>query len=56
MASNTTVVGEDEADVSSGKISILAPISRAMLGKVVGDYVVIKTRHEVLRVEYKAIP
>jgi transcription elongation factor GreA len=31
------IVGEDEADVASGKISISSPIARAMIGKEEGD-------------------
>jgi transcription elongation factor GreA len=31
------IVGEDEADVSHGKISITSPIARAMIGKEEGD-------------------
>ena len=55
------IVGEDESDASSGKISISAPIARAMLGKKVGDEVIVKLpkgdrEYEVVRVEYKAIP
>ena len=33
------IVGEDEADVKAGKISIGSPIARAMIGKEVGDVV-----------------
>jgi transcription elongation factor GreA len=33
------IVGEDEADVKSGKISITSPIARAMIGKEEGDVV-----------------
>jgi transcription elongation factor GreA len=33
------VVGEDEADVRSGKVSISSPIARAMINKEVGDVV-----------------
>jgi transcription elongation factor GreA len=55
------IVGEDESDATSGKISISAPIARAMLGKRKGDEVIVKLpkgdrEYEVLRVEYKAIP
>lgn len=32
-------VGEPEADVSKGKVSIKSPIARAMIGKSVGDSV-----------------
>ena len=31
------IVGEDESDATAGKISLVAPIARAMLGKRVGD-------------------
>lgn len=33
------VVGDDESDVKSGKISISSPIARAMINKEVGDVV-----------------
>lgn len=55
------LVGEDETDVRTGKISIAAPIARALLGKAVGDEVIVKLpkgvhEYEVLAVEYKRIP
>ena len=31
------IVGEDEADLKFGKISVLSPISRALIGKDTGD-------------------
>ncbi|PHR94263.1 MAG: transcription elongation factor GreA [Robiginitomaculum sp.] len=31
------IVGEDEANIKAGRISITAPIARAMIGKEVGD-------------------
>ena len=37
------IVGEDEADVKNGKLSVGAPIARAIIGKEEGDTVVIKT-------------
>jgi transcription elongation factor GreA len=33
------IVGEDEADVKAGKISITSPIARAMIGKEEGDVI-----------------
>ncbi len=33
------IVGEDEADVRTGKISITSPIARALIGKEAGDVV-----------------
>lgn len=51
------VVGEDEADVKAGKISVTSPIARAMMGKEVGDEIVVKApsgdiAYEVEKVEH----
>lgn len=51
------IVGEDEADIKVGKISVMSPISRAMIGKSVDDVVVVKTpngetEYEVVKVEH----
>ncbi len=35
------IVGEDEAEVKSNKISVTSPIARAMIGKEVGDVAVV---------------
>ena len=37
------IVGEDEADIKEDKISVLAPMARAMIGKGLGDTVVVKS-------------
>lgn len=37
------IVGEDEADLGVGKISVLSPIGRAMIGKSEEDAVVVTT-------------
>jgi transcription elongation factor GreA len=37
------IVGENEADVKSGKISITSPIARALIGKKIGDTVEVNT-------------
>ena len=37
------IVGEDEADIKSGLISVTAPVARAMIGREVGDTVRAKT-------------
>ena len=37
------LVGETEADVRSGKVSITSPIARALIGKKVGDTVEVHT-------------
>lgn len=36
------IVGEDEADIKQGKLSISSPIARALIGKEEGDVVLIK--------------
>ena len=36
------IVGEDEADVKQNRISVTSPIARALIGKEVGDVVVVK--------------
>ncbi len=37
------IVGEDEADIKLGKISIVSPIARALIGKYAGDQVEVVT-------------
>lgn len=37
------IVGDDEADVKQNKISVNSPIARGLIGKEVGDEVVIRT-------------
>ncbi len=37
-----TIVGEDESDVASGRISFSSPIARALLGKGVDDMVTVR--------------
>ena len=56
-SSKYQIVGDDEADVKSGKISVNSPIARGLIGKSVGDDVVIKTpagesEFEIDQVEY----
>jgi len=51
------IVGEDEADLKKGKISVTSPISRALVGKNEGDDVTIKTpsgdiQYEIIEVKY----
>jgi transcription elongation factor GreA len=36
------IVGEDEADVRAGRISVGSPISRAIMGKEVGEEIIVK--------------
>ena len=37
------IVGEDEADLKAGKISVMSPIARALIGKNIGDAVSVDT-------------
>ena len=37
------IVGEDEADLKAGKISVMSPIARALIGKSIGDAVKVET-------------
>lgn len=37
------IVGDDESDVKANKISYQSPIARALIGKEVGDIVVVRT-------------
>ena len=41
--SNYQIVGVDEADVKKGKISIISPLARAMIGKKKGDLVTVQS-------------
>ncbi|MBL8558436.1 MAG: transcription elongation factor GreA [Hyphomonadaceae bacterium] len=55
---NYKIVGEDEADVRAGKISISSPIARAMIGKEVGDVVEVAApggakSYEILKIKWK---
>ncbi|MAM86133.1 transcription elongation factor GreA [Allohahella sp. A8] len=36
------IVGEDEADIKNGRISVSSPIARALIGKEVGDVVMVR--------------
>lgn len=51
------IVGEYESDVDNGKLSNTAPLSRALIGKSVGDSVEVRTpkgekAYEILDVKY----
>ena len=37
------IVGDDEADIKQGKLSVGSPIARALIGKEEGDVVLVKT-------------
>jgi transcription elongation factor GreA len=51
------IVGEDEADIKSGKISINSPIARALIAKMEGDVVTVRVPSgerslEIIEVRY----
>jgi transcription elongation factor GreA len=51
------IVGEDEADIKSGLLSIASPIARAIVGKEAGDVVEVSTpkgaqSYEITAIEY----
>jgi transcription elongation factor GreA len=51
------IVGEDEADIKSGRISVGSPIARALVGKAEGDSVEVaapggRRNYEVIAVRY----
>ncbi|MBC7162079.1 transcription elongation factor GreA [Immundisolibacter sp.] len=52
------VVGMDEADIKQGRLSFRAPLARAMIGREVGDQVLVPAPggeqvYEILAVEYR---
>ena len=52
------IVGEDEANLRDGKISITSPIARALIGKAKGESAEVTTprgtrSYEILKIEYK---
>ena len=52
------IVGEDEANIKLGKISVFAPLARLMIGKQKGDVVELKSpksekEFEIVDFEYK---
>lgn len=52
------IVGEDEADIKAGKISVNSPIARALIGKFAGDIAQVQApgglrEYEVLDVRYQ---
>jgi transcription elongation factor GreA len=52
------IVGEDEADIKAGRISVNSPIARGLIGKMEGDSVAIRTpagekQFEIIAVRYE---
>ncbi len=55
-----TIVGENESDSTHGRISIVSPIARSLIGKRVGDEAVVnvpkgKRNFEVLDIEFLSV-
>jgi len=53
-----TLVGPDEADARSGRISLNSPVGKSLLGKEVGDTVVIRApaktmEYEILEINFE---
>ena len=51
------IVGEDEADIKLGKISVASPIARALIGKEAGDVAEVQEpngirEYDIITVEY----
>jgi transcription elongation factor GreA len=51
------IVGDDEADVTNGKVSVSSPMARALIGRTEGDDVRVKTpkglrQIEIVKVEF----
>ncbi len=51
------IVGDDEADLKAGKISISSPIARALIGKFAGDVAEVQApggvrEYEIIDVRY----
>ncbi|MFT5716595.1 MAG: transcription elongation factor GreA [Oleiphilaceae bacterium] len=49
------VVGEDEADIKAGKISVSSPIARAIIGKEEGDVVGVRVPAGVVEFEIEEV-
>jgi len=49
------IVGEDEADVKQGRLSVTSPIARALIGKEEGDEVAVTTPGGVVTYEITTV-
>lgn len=50
-----TLVGQEEADIKKGKISIQSPVGKALVGHKKGDVVTIKTPAKIVEYEIEEI-
>jgi transcription elongation factor GreA len=52
------IVGVEEADIKTGKVSVTAPIARAMIGRNLGDLITVRLpksgakEYEIVKVEF----
>ena len=56
-SSTYQIVGEDEADIKQGKVSVTSPVARALIGRAEGDVADVKApggsrSYEILAVRY----
>ena len=49
------IVGDDEADIKQGKISVSSPIARALIGKYVDEEVIVKAPQGEVAYEISAV-
>lgn len=49
------IVGEDEADIKAGKLSVSSPIARALVGKSEGDVVAIRVPSGTVEYEIESV-
>ena len=49
------IVGEDEAELKEGKISVMSPLARSVIGKEKGDIIELKTPENVTEYEIKEV-
>jgi transcription elongation factor GreA len=50
-----TLVGQEEADLKKGKISVQSPVGKALIGHRVGDVVTVKTPGKTVEYEIQEI-
>ena len=58
QAATWQIVGEDEADIKQGRISVSSPMARSLIGKEAGESVEVKTpggvkKYEIIDIRYE---
>ncbi|MFQ5542790.1 MAG: transcription elongation factor GreA [Nitrospiria bacterium] len=53
-----TIVGQDEADIKKGLLSVYSPVAKALISHEVGDFVEVKTpsktvEYEILKISFE---